>query len=78
MFNATALRVQARHPTRLDSYFTRNGFKAIVHGLIKDGVPEDQIMQTVPGECTMLHDVFYVDFCSWIGGEFYYNTLKNL
>lgn len=78
MFNATELRSRAKVKTRLDSYFKRNNFTAILAGLVKDGVPESEIMQTVrgPGGSTMLHDIFFLDFMAWIGGEPYYRALR--
>lgn len=78
MFNATELRVRAKVQTRLDSYFKRNNFNAILAGLVKDGFPEHEIMQTVrgPGGSTMLHDRFFIDFMAWIGGEPYYRAVK--
>lgn len=78
MFNATELRTRAKMTTRLDSYFKRNGFNTILKGLIADGVPEAEIMQTTRGVggSTMLHDAFFIDFCSWIGGEPYYRAIK--
>jgi hypothetical protein len=36
MFNAPELRVRAKKATRLDSYFKRDGFKAILAGLSYD------------------------------------------
>jgi hypothetical protein len=78
MFNATLLRERARVKTRLDSYFKRNGFKAILAGLVKDEVPEVEIMTTTrgPGGCTMLNDAFFIDFMAWVGGEPYYKAVK--
>lgn len=78
MFNATLLRERAKVKTRLDSYYKRNGFKSIIAGLVKDGVPESEIMQSTrgPGGCTMLHDAFFIDFMAWIGGEPYYRAIK--
>jgi hypothetical protein len=78
MFNATLMRERAKVTTRLDSYFKRNGFKAVLQGLIKDGVPEQEIMKTTrgPGGCTMLHDHFFMDFMAWVGGEPYYRAIK--
>lgn len=78
MFNATSLRLRAKHPTRLDSYFKRQNFVAITRGLMADGVPEDQIMSSTKGPtgCTMLHDAFFIDFMAWIGGEPYYRAVR--
>lgn len=78
MFNATDVRARAKTKTRLDSYFKRNNFNAIVSGLVKDGVAEDKIMQTTrgPGGSTMLHNAFFLDFMAWIGGEPYYRAIK--
>lgn len=78
MFNATELRTRAKMKTRLDSYFKRNGFNAILKGLITDGVPEAEIMQTTrgPSGSTMMHDAFFIDFMAWIGGEPYYKAIK--
>lgn len=78
MFNATEMRVRARMKSRLDSYFKRNGFTAVLNGLVNDAVPEEKIMRTTrgPGGCTMLHDAFFIDFMQWIGGETYYRAIK--
>lgn len=78
MFNATELRTRAKVKTRLDSYFKRNGFNAILKGLITDNVPEAEIMQTTRGVggSTMLHDRFFIDFMAWVGGEPYYKAVK--
>lgn len=78
MFNATQMRERAKHKTRLDSYYRRNTFTAIVNGLVADGVAEDKIISTTrgPGGCTLLHDAFFIDFMAWIGGRVYYNAIK--
>ena len=78
MFNATELRQKAKHKTRLDCYFKRHCFGAIVRGLTADGVPPEQIMQTSKGPhgYTLLHDAFFLDFMCWMGGESYYRATK--
>lgn len=78
MFNVTDLRARARVTRRLDSYFKRNGFAAILSGLVKDGVPEDRIMRVIHGSKghTMLHDAFFLDFMAWVGGDPYYRAVK--
>lgn len=78
MFNATALRARAKCTTRLDSYFKRDNFGTILNGLLREGVPEHEIMITTSGRggCTMLHDAFLVDFFAWIGGDFYFRFCK--
>lgn len=78
MFNATELRLRAKHLTRLDSYYKRDGFKAILNGLITDGLPEAEVMRTVRGPSghTMLHDAFFLDFMAWIGGAVYYRAIR--
>jgi hypothetical protein len=78
MFNATELRMRAKHGPRLDSYFKRNGFNAVLNGLVKDGFSEEKIMKTTrgPGGCTMLHNAFMIDFAQWLGGEVYYKAIR--
>lgn len=78
MFNATDMRLRAKTTTRLDSYYKSNTFKAILNGLIADGVPETKIMTTVrgPGGATHLHDRFFISFMAWIGGQAYYKAVK--
>lgn len=78
MFNATEYRLRAKHETRLDSYFKTQGFNAILTGLVADQVPEADIMRVTRGAqgCTMLNDMFFLDFMAWIGGPVYYRALK--
>jgi hypothetical protein len=78
MFNATELRVRAGKKTRLDSYLKRDGFSAILQGLMADKVPEEEIMITArgPNGSTMLHDAFFMDFMCWVGGMAYYKATK--
>lgn len=78
MFNASDVRLRAKHPTRLDSYIKRHGFRDILQGLVADGVPEEEIMRTIrgPGGCVMLHDAFFIDFMAWIGGAPYYRAVR--
>lgn len=78
MFNATDFRTRAKQSTRLDSYYRTKGFNAILRGLLADGVPEHEVMQVTRGKqgSTMLHDAFFIDFMSWVGGEPYYRAVR--
>ena len=80
MFDATAMLHALQCTKRLDGYIIRKPAIAIIKGLQADGVPDDDIMRASRGNVgrTLLHDYFITDFAAWIGGDFYYLTLKRL
>lgn len=74
MFNATELLRRSGSRKVLPNYYRSEGFRMLVASL-----PPEDIMVATNGKngCTMLNDVFLVDFVRWLGDPAAYFKLSS-